>query len=173
MWRWLVRVWRAILGRTASSPDATPQPQTIPSELLAGLQQLVEDELRIRERKRKADRFQRAGATAIAAVVVSIAILSVILADQPPPQGTTPSSAASLNLQAALAITITGAVIVWNVLGWWGAREAVRFSSQFWILGWAVLFCVWAARVGFGLLFDWSGGHSVLTTWAKDAAWAR
>ncbi len=171
MWRWLVRVWRAMLARPASSPDTTPQAQIIPAELLAGLQRLVEDELKTRERKRKADRFQRAGATAIAAVVVSIAILSVILADQPLPPGSTPSRGASFNLEATLAIMITVAVIVWNALGWWGAREAVRFSSQFLILGWAVLFSVWAARVGFGLLLDWSAGHSVLTTWAKDAAW--
>lgn len=157
MWQSLVKKWKSIWGQT-SDP--------IPPELLASLQDLVNDELNTRKRKGKADRFQRAGATAIAALVGSYAILALISADVAPE----PSGAATAG-DSLLLLYVTIAVVVWNVLGWWGTRQAVHFTSLYWVLGVAVLFCVVAIDTGFRLLVAWSTGHNVLTTWTTDVEW--
>jgi hypothetical protein len=166
MWERLVRAWKSLLNGTVQSSDQAQPTQLIPPELIANLDKLVNDELRIRERKRIADRFQRAGAIAIALVVFFFAILGPISADLMPTQTGTPTNSDSL-----LLVYITVAVVVWNALGWWGAREKVRFTSLYLFLGVAAFLCVVAVYEGFGLVLAWSTGHPVVATWAKDAGW--
>src|SRR2546425_199227 len=136
MWRRLVRSWNALWGRTVELASAQP-PEFLPAKLIADLQRLVYDELRGRERKRRADRFQQAGATASASAIASVAIFVFIANDLSPRLPIVPED--TLILLGTLVITV--AIVVWNVLGWAGARY-VPFTWLLWGLAFAAFFCV-------------------------------
>src|ERR1700674_856882 len=123
MWRWVVRLLRSIWGgpRRAENP-----PQFIPPQLLADLQRLIDDELSLRKRKQRADRYQRAGATSGAALLGSLVILLLMTGDLSKKE-VIPTSGDSPILLATLAVT--GLATLWNVLGWLGGRDAVPFVS--------------------------------------------
>src|SRR5213593_4516407 len=115
LFRGLVRV---LTGGAQDSP--------LPPQLVADLQKLVDDELRLRERKRRADRFQHAGVTAGAAVVISLVVVLLTAQDLNPKLTVIPASEDTRILLGTLAIT--SAIVVWNVLGWAGGRAAVPFG---------------------------------------------
>jgi hypothetical protein len=169
MWGRLVEAWDAICGRTPRPPDPPQHPELIPPELLANLQELVRDELEIRQRKRRGDRYQRAGLITGAALLVSSALFVVIADDLSPGHTLIPTSGDIPILLATLAVT--GAAVVWNVLGWLGAREGVSF---WWLqFGWAVatFLCLLLAYAGAFYLYVWSTGGKFPVAWANVAGW--
>jgi hypothetical protein len=168
MWQRVLRSWNVLWGRT-NEPEPTQLHQLIPAKLLADLQKLIDDELQIRERKRRADRYQRAGATTGAALLASGVILLLISEDLSPKQAFLPTSGDSQILLATLLVT--GLATVWNVLGWLGAREMVSFVWLNTFLYVAGFLLVLSAFVGVSLLITWSTGGKVPPTWAKDVGW--
>jgi len=165
-----MRLWNSVRGRTDRAPAAVQPLELLPARLVTALQKLVDDELRIRERRRRADRFQQAGATASAAVVGSLVIIELISEAFTPGLTFLPASGDTRVLLGTLAVTL--AIVVWNVLGWAGAREGVPFAVLLWVLVVPVFILVLCAAVGVVLLYGWSTGAQVPITWAKETSWS-